>query len=228
MSKEWSMNYEATKSLIIALRSKGVPITPLEIQQCTEQLNKLKYQLRPMIASPLEYGMVASEAARREVLLENLSTLLLSGAVSNSRSHQSQQQQQQQSQRPHSQHSQGDAAAALSGPRAVYNPVGLSNTGLAQQQSETMRSQDALLDEIGSGVDRLFRQAQLINEEASVHVRLLDSLDDSVDVAARALREEAKHASEVRSRSQSCYLYMCVAAEVLVIVLLIVAWFAKP
>ena len=211
------MNYDGLKAAVLTLRGRGVPITPGEMQQCTEQLNRLKFQLRPMVASPLEYGLVASEAARREVLVENLNTLLLSGAVSSSA------QQQHQPQRV----SESDSTFVAGAPRAVYNPVSLSNKGLSLQQQDVLRTQDALIDEIGSGVDRLFHKAQLIGEEASVHSRLLDSLEDNVDVAARALREEAKHASEVRGRAQSCYLYMCVAVEILVIVLLIVAWFAK-
>lgn len=225
MSKEWSLNYDGLKGAVLSLRGRGVPITPGEMQQCTEQLNRLKFQLRPMVASPLEYGLVASEAARREVLLENLNTLLLSGAVS-SRAQQPQQVQPQ-SQQPQQRVSESDSNLAQGAPRAVYNPVSLSNKGLSLQQQDMLRTQDALIDEIGSGVDRLFHKAQLIGEEASVHSRLLDNLEDNVDVAARALREEAKHASEVRGRAQSCYLYMCVAAEVLIIVLLIVAWFAK-
>ena len=55
--------------------------------------------------------------------------------------------------------------------------LGTSDKGLVQRQQEVMKQQDAMLEDIGKGVNRLYVQAKNIGEETKTHVRLLDDLE---------------------------------------------------
>ena len=112
-------------------------------------------------------------------------------------------------------------------PSSSLNPVQISNAGLSVQREEALKEQDSILEDISSGVDRLFRRALVIGDEAAAHTRLLDAMDDNVDLTQRALKEEAKHAAAIREKSRSFYLYLCIAFEVLIILLLTVIYFVK-
>jgi hypothetical protein len=88
-----------------------------------------------------------------------------------------------------------------------------------------MRLQDDMILEIGDGVDRLHRQAVGIGDEAKIHVRLLDDLDSNVGIATSALQAESAHAERIKTQSQICYMYICIAIEVILIVLLLIVAF---
>ena len=47
-----------------------------------------------------------------------------------------------------------------------------------------------------------------------------------VDSATDALTSEAKHADEVRRKAEGCYMYICVAVEFVIIILLLLIGFA--
>ena len=83
-----------------------------------------------------------------------------------------------------------------------------------------------MLEQISQGVDVLHHQAIHIGEEAKVHSQILGQLDTQVDRAADQLKAEAKHADEVRIRSNVCGMYICVFVEVVIIVILLIAWLA--
>lgn len=55
-----------------------------------------------------------------------------------------------------------------------------------------------MLEDLGRGVGRLKNQSTLINEETSLHVRLLDDMEVDADRASSGLRTEARHAEKVR------------------------------
>ena len=63
-----------------------------------------------------------------------------------------------------------------------------SDKGMGQRQMEIMKLQDDMLLDIGQGVDRLHQQALTIGDEAKIHVRLLDDLDNNVGAATSALQ----------------------------------------
>ena len=67
-----------------------------------------------------------------------------------------------------------------------------------------------------------------IGEEAKVHNRVMDDLDEHVDIATQGLREEAKHAEEIREKGKVCYMYMCVLVEVVVLCIIIAVLLLKP
>jgi hypothetical protein len=75
-----------------------------------------------------------------------------------------------------------------------------------------------------SGVQRLHQQASDIGDESKVHNSMLVAFNDNVDASADALREEAKHAEVVRKKTRMCKLYVCVAVEVAILVILLVVY----
>jgi len=88
-----------------------------------------------------------------------------------------------------------------------------------------MKVQDEMLLDIGAGVQRLHHQALTIGDEAKMSSRLLDDLDGNVEMATQALHAEAKHAKEIREKTRNCWLYVCIAAEVVVILILLIIAF---
>lgn len=58
-----------------------------------------------------------------------------------------------------------------------------------------------MLEELGRGVGRLKNQSTMINEETSLHVRLLDEMEGDAERASSGLRAEARHAEKVRQLS---------------------------
>lgn len=54
---------------------------------------------------------------------------------------------------------------------------------------------------------------------------VLDSLDMHVDVATEGLKEETKHAEEVRIKGQVCYMYICIVIEVVIILIMTFLFF---
>ena len=51
---------------------------------------------------------------------------------------------------------------------------------------------------------------------------MLEKIDARVDDATVGLKEEASHARIIQQKAASCYLYLCVAAEVIVIIILLI------
>lgn len=71
-------------------------------------------------------------------------------------------------------------------------------------------------------MNRLHGQALQIGDETKAQTRLLDDLDSNVDIATAALQAEAKHAQVIKDKAQVCWMYVCVAVEVIILFLLIV------
>jgi hypothetical protein len=101
----------------------------------------------------------------------------------------------------------------------------LTNKGLAQRHKETIQLQDEMIEDISRGVDVLHNQALEIGHETKIQTRLLDEMDTNVDKAALGLGEEAKHADNVRETSNACAMYICIALEVVAIIVLLIIVF---
>jgi len=56
---------------------------------------------------------------------------------------------------------------------------------------------DRMLADLGRGVGRLKTQSVMINEETSLHVRLLDDMEGDAERASSGLQTEARHAQKV-------------------------------
>ncbi len=110
----------------------------------------------------------------------------------------------------------------------TMNPMSTSDRGLVQRQRDIIKLQDEIVDDISRGVDVLHHQAIHIGEEAKVHQQILGQLDLQVDRAADGLKQEARHADNVRIKSNVCGMYVCVLVEVIVIIILLIVWFTKP
>jgi hypothetical protein len=199
-SRDWTQQYEALKRKIQHQRISGVSFTPDDIRLLHKQMSILEAQLKTMSGNALEYELVASEIARRETLLANVKALIGNLYVSGG---------------------QNSGAGSLSGKQTspyTSNPV----QSQAQRQADMMKLQDDMLNEIGTGVGRLHGKALIIGEEAKAHVRLLDDLDSNVEIASAALQAEAKHAAEIKEKGKVCYMYICIAVECAVLLLLII------
>lgn len=110
----------------------------------------------------------------------------------------------------------------------IFNPIA-SNTSqqaLVQRQQEIMKQQDAMLVDIGKGVDVLHNQALEINQEAKVHINIINKLDINVDKASEALKTEAEHAESIKQASRMCYMYIVLVVELVIIVLMVIFLFA--
>jgi len=105
-------------------------------------------------------------------------------------------------------------------------PVDSSQDAYMQTTQTVMSAQDDMLDELGNGISRLHDQAQLINDESRLHVKLLDDMEGGVEAATMGLRAEAKHAEKIREQSSVCKLYIVIAALTALLVFLLVMGFS--
>lgn len=208
-SRDWSQQYESLKKRIQNQRINGISFTAEDIRLIEKQISLLESQLKTMSSNSLRYELAASEIARREVLLANIKTLTANMFKPSS----------------------GSGAAYQSGPYDKPRSPYTSNTGSGQGQTQVqtqadiMKLQDDMVREIGTGVDRLHGKARVIGEEAKAHVRLLDDLDNNVEIASAALQAEAQHAAEIKEKGKVCYMYICIAVECAVLLLLVILAF---
>jgi hypothetical protein len=99
---------------------------------------------------------------------------------------------------------------------------GLSNESLLQHQQETMSKQDELIGLLVTGVDSLKKKAEIIGNEADLHKRLLDDIEDDVERGERALDKETDKTKKVGKKSDMCSLYVCICLLIIVVVVLVI------
>ena len=97
---------------------------------------------------------------------------------------------------------------------------------LIERQKDIIRIQDEMLTDIDRGVGRIKDQAFTMNDEIKLQNKILTKLDHQVDDATVGLREEARHAEQIRQKSQMCVLYICVLIEIIIIAILLVVLYA--
>merc|ERR1719240_775448 len=88
-----------------------------------------------------------------------------------------------------------------------------------------IREQDEALGQLGRGVDRLHNLAQGLNEESKLHTGLLEDMGTDVEKTAVGLRNETKHAEQIRESSQNCWMYICIVVLLVILVLLLIIGF---
>lgn len=207
------MQYDGIKKKIQSIRAQTLQITPDELKGINATVNTLENQLKLMAESPGRYDLVASEIARRQVLVENLKKVLADGTLIKVRT-------------------AGQPGAAAGNnvnsnqSRTEYNPMTMSDRALVQRQKDVIKMQDEMLVDIEKGVGRLHEKALEIGDETKLHTRLLDDLDSNVDIATAALQAEAKHAEKIKEQTKMCWMYICIIVEVMVLVLLLVLMFS--
>jgi len=178
-ASSWIRDYETTKAGVLNKRTLGTLISPEELRQFQAMVLSLERGLQTMQASPMAYEITISEISRRQVITENLKKMLPLLTVSGS---------------PLVAGRQAAAAAggggsavtdhipaagaggvsrASEGGRSsmgILNPLqninAVSDRGLAQRQEQVIKQQDAMIDDIERGVDRLHQRALEIGEES--------------------------------------------------------------
>ena len=156
-------------------------------------INRLGSQL-----STLEGNLALgpAEAARRKSLLDGLRGQLASDPATSA------------------------AAAAASPPGGGGGGWGGGNGG-ESSTAAALRRQDDMIDELAVGVGRLKSQTNLIHQEASSHVRLLDEIDSNVDLANRGLEEETRRAMRLREEKSVWKLHLIIVGLSVLLFLLV-------
>jgi hypothetical protein len=101
---------------------------------------------------------------------------------------------------------------------------GLSSSPAPPQQSlmtAAIQQQDALIDELAVGVGRLKHQSQGIQDEAKMHVRLLNDMEANLDTAYAGLEDETRRAARLKEDQSVWRLQLIVAGLSIVLVLLV-------
>lgn len=217
-SRNWTQQYESLKKKIQQKRINGEPFSSEEVQSINSIVEKLISQLSTMSKNPLQYEIVASEVARRQILMDNMkkqTAIIRANVTSETSSGMAV--------------PQGRGTTFMSTSKSTYNPIASGDhkgKAVMQRQEQIMKLQDDMISDIEVGVDRLHGQALAMGDETKSHVRLLDDLDTNVEVATAALQAEAKHAADIKDKARVCWMYICIAVEVVILVLLMVVAFA--
>lgn len=235
MQDEWLADYEAAKQTasetlqLIQERNlqhpEGGPEASRITATCRRKLGTLGGLLdglRTSLESPQHAALTENEKNRRRDLLgelrrrreQMLSSLrreapraardaLLGGAIAAAGS--------------------SGSLAAGGGGRETDTTAELGNQGLLQLQTQAMAQQDAELEHLERTVVGTKHIALQINEEAELHNRLLDDLDEAVDGTSSRLAAAQRRIKLVMRRSGSCksMMLMFLVAVILVVVLVI-------
>lgn len=209
--RNWMRDYDALMTKIKQKRINGDPFSGAEIQSINDIVERLNLQLKTMGRDPLQYELVNSEIARRTVLMDNikrLTTIIKANIIPDANPA-----------RPTAYLSASDGRNSTTNPMVTDDHRGKA---LMQRQEEVIKMQDEMISDIESGVDRLHGQAVVMGEELQGQVKIIDSLDHKVDVTTTALQEETRHAQEIKDKGKVCGLYICIAIEVVVLILLLI------
>mmetsp|Transcript_35624 Transcript_35624/g.33781 ORF Transcript_35624/g.33781 Transcript_35624/m.33781 type:complete len:219 (+) Transcript_35624:224-880(+) len=208
-SREWSLQFETAKRQIQSKRSYG-DLKLNEIDEFLIIMKKLEFSLKSMGSSPMENEISLSEVARREVILRNLTQVL--NICKNSRY-----------EFTPNVNSISTAGTGKGGSSSgVSTSVTMTDNGLKLRQVEVVSLQDSMILDLGTGIDKLYRQAVSIGDESKLQVRLLDNLDDDVESTTNILQTESRHAERVKDKVNICWMYICVAVEILVIIIILI------
>jgi len=230
----WETEYQRLKGEFVKARSTGALIPDDTVQTLQAQTTSLYNALRAM-KKDVNLSVSHSEFSRMEVVCENLRKqipLMTTSHLLNTTS--------QVGRSAGGAGSPGSlemntfngasnpilsAPAGGGGGGSASNMGNFSDKGLMQRQHEVIVQQNLALKDIEKGVSRLHEQAVDIGGEAKLHLHIIQNLDVNVDAAAEALRTEAKHAESVRMKSRMCCLYLFLAMEVVVLVVLMIVVF---
>ncbi|CAI0379301.1 unnamed protein product [Linum tenue] len=100
--------------------------------------------------------------------------------------------------------------------------TGLDNHGLVTFQRQVMREQDEGLEKLEETVISTKHIALAVNEELDLHTRLIDDLDEHVDVTDSRLRRVQKQLGVLNKRTKGGCTCLCMLMAVIGIVALVV------
>jgi len=225
-ASQWMNRYSNVKTAISAKRSSGTAVSAAQVNALVEALKQLEADLGAMSNASMEYEIARSELARREVVLDGLKkqcSLINTKESSNVPFFSTP-----------SPNSPFSNSAANKKNNVQMNPLraqdkvsGTSDAGLIERQKDIIQQQDEALADILKGTDRLHTQALVIGQEARIHNNIISKLDQNVDEATDELKEGTQQARSVTRKSKVCGMYLCIAAQILVIVALVIILFHK-
>ncbi|KAF7815897.1 syntaxin-52-like isoform X3 [Senna tora] len=103
--------------------------------------------------------------------------------------------------------------------------VGLDNNGLVGLQRQIMREQDEGLEKLEQTVTSTKHIALAVNEELDLHTRLIDDLDQHVDVTDSRMRRVQKNLAILNKRTKGGCSCLCMLLSVVgIVVLVVVIW----
>ncbi|KAJ0715788.1 putative target SNARE coiled-coil domain-containing protein [Helianthus annuus] len=100
---------------------------------------------------------------------------------------------------------------------------GLDNAGIVGLQRQVMREQDEGLEKLEQTVISTKHIALAVNEELDLHTRLIDDLDEHVEVTDSRVKRVQKNLAILNKRAKSGCTCMCLLLSVVGIVGLVVA-----
>ncbi|KAH8485874.1 hypothetical protein H0E87_027349 [Populus deltoides] len=102
--------------------------------------------------------------------------------------------------------------------------TGLNNHGLVGFQRQIMKEQDQGLEKLEETVISTKHIALAVNEELSLHTRLLDDLDEHVDVTNSRMQRVQRNLAFLNKRTKSgcaCWIFLVIAIVILIVVVLV-------
>ncbi|KAJ3689669.1 hypothetical protein LUZ61_018833 [Rhynchospora tenuis] len=107
----------------------------------------------------------------------------------------------------------------------VSRANGLDNQGVVNLQRQIMREQDEGLEKLEETVMSTKHIALAVNEELDLHTRLIDNLDEDVEMTNSRLQRVQKRLAILNKRTKGGCSCMCLLLSVLAIVILVlIAW----
>ncbi|XAR56747.1 hypothetical protein NMG60_11037332 [Bertholletia excelsa] len=106
---------------------------------------------------------------------------------------------------------------------AMSRASGLDNYGVVGLQRQIMKEQDEDLEKLEETVVSTKHIALAVNEELGLHTRLIDDLDQHVDVTDSRLKRVQRNLAILNKRTKGGCSCMCLLLSVVGIVILIVA-----
>lgn len=108
---------------------------------------------------------------------------------------------------------------------AMSRTVGVDNSGLVGLQRQIMKEQDDGLEKLEETVISTKHIALAVNEELDLHTRLIDDLDEHVDVTDSRLRRVQKNLAVLNKRTKGGCSCLCMLLSVIgIVVLVVVIW----
>lgn len=120
----------------------------------------------------------------------------------------------------------GSSAAGGTGSTESVGTRDLTSQQLMERTEAEIKVQDAVLDRMSEGLTSLSGIGKAISDETTLHMKLLDKLDDEVDKGNINLVRETGRTAKLTKSSASCWLYVIICVLVLVLVGLILGRYA--
>jgi SYP5 family syntaxin len=98
-----------------------------------------------------------------------------------------------------------------------------TNRGILKMQQETLKQQDDALDEISRGFAVLKSIGTSIGTEVDLHNKLLDDMNDDVEIGNQDLVRETEHTTQVAKQARTTHLWCTIMLLVILLIVLIAA-----